>query len=79
MLPTLSAVFCTKERGSTYSTTRIVSAIKIESLIKIVSLLLRYLNSVRMLSMRIVSFFITIRTLSFTFVTSFSSELCSLV
>lgn len=79
MLPTLSAVFCTKERGSTYSTMRIVSAIMIESLIKIVSLLLRYLNSVLMLSMRIVSFFITIRTLSFTFVTSFSSELCSLV
>lgn len=79
MLPTLSVVFWRNERGSTYSTTRIVSAIIIESLIKIVSFLLRYLYSVRMLSMRTVSFFITMRTLSFTFVTSFSSELCSLV
>ena len=78
MFPTLPVVFCMKERGSTYSTTRIVSEIMIESLIKIVSFLLRNLYSVRMLSMRIVSFFITIRTLSFTFVTSFSSELCSL-
>lgn len=78
MLPTLSAFFWKNDRGSTYSTMRIVSAIMIESFKKIVSFLLRYLYSVLMLSMRIVSFFITIRTLSFIFDTSFSSDLCSL-
>lgn len=78
MLPTLSAVFWTNDRGSTYSKMRIVSVIMIESVMKIVSFLLRYRNSVLMLSMRIVSFFITIRTLSFTFDTSFCSELFSL-
>lgn len=78
MLPTLSAFFWKNDRGSTYSIMRIVSAIMIESFKKIVSFLLMYLSSVLMLSIRIVSFFITIRTLSFTSVTSFFSELCSL-
>lgn len=78
MLPTSSAFFWRNDRGSTYSTIRIVSAIMIESLIKIVSFLLRYRHSFLMLSIRIVSFFITIRTLSFIFDTSFSSDLRSL-
>lgn len=78
MLPTLSAFFWKNDRGSTYSTIRIVSAIMIESFKKIVSFLLKYRSSVLMLSIRIVSFFITIRTLSFIFDTSFSSDLCSL-
>lgn len=79
ILPTSSAFFWKNDRGSTYSTMRIVSAIMIESFKKIVSFLLRYRSSVLMLSIRIVSFFMTIRTLSFISVTSFSSELCSLM
>lgn len=78
MLPTLSAFFWKNDRGSTYSTMRIVSAMMIESFKKIVSFLLIYRSSVLMLSIRIVSFFITILTLSFIFDTSFSLDLCSL-
>ena len=76
MLPALSAVLCTKFRGSLYSTMRMVSAIMIESVKKMVSVVWISLHSVLMLSIRIVSFLMTIRTFSLTLETSCLSEDC---
>lgn len=76
MFPALSAVLCMKFLGSTYSTILRVSDIMIESVKKMVSVVWISLHSVLMLSIRIVSFLMTIRTFSLTLETSCLSEDC---